>query len=500
MEHFRRWGIADRIRAAAPVPVSWSQRVVAATSLLGPELTRFEGAFGLSAVRTDIFAEPGQTIPQPAVEQVLRDAVRDLPDVKFALGWSLESLTESAGEVIVEAAAADGTVRHIAAQYVLGCDGGDSRTRRCLGIPMLGSSETRNNTSIVFRAPGLAGLVPHDPAVQYWIFNTRAGGAIGRFDLADTWWCGVHRLADGLPPAVDNPAMAVQELLGPNAPADLHIEILSTNIWQARMLVAETFHAGRVFLAGDSAHLNPPEGGHGFNTGVGDAVNVGWKLAATLQGWGGPRLLDSYGAERRAIAIDTIAAAGGNRSRMRSIRVTRDLDAAGPAGDRARRALGERIHYAMYQEFNSLGLVLGYEYTDSPVIAHGGTSGTGCEQDSTDYVPATRPGARLPHTWLPNGQSLYDTLGTGLTLLTFGGSDSSAMAEAARGRGVPLTIADLGGLDLGQDDQTSAMLVRPDQHIAWRGSQLSLHAADAVLDHVLGVNPSRTAARPAAVT
>jgi 2-polyprenyl-6-methoxyphenol hydroxylase-like FAD-dependent oxidoreductase len=486
MEHFRRWGIADRIRAAAPVPVSWSQRVVAATSLLGAGLTHFEGAFGLSAVRTDMFAEPGQMIPQPAVEQVLRDAAGDLPNVRFALGWSLHSVTESHDEAVAEAAGPDGTVRRIAAQYVLGCDGGDSRTRRSLGIPMLGSSETRNNTSIVFRAPGLAELVPHGPAVQYWIFNLRAGGAIGRFDLADTWWSGVHRLADGLPPAQDNPAAAVRELLGPNAPADLDLEILSTNIWQARMQVAETFHTGRVFLVGDAAHLNPPEGGHGFNTGVGDAVNIGWKLAAALQGWGGQQLLHSYGAERRAIAVDTIAAAGGNRSRMRSIRITGDLDAAAPAGEWARRALGERIHYAMYPEFNSLGLVLGYEYTDSPVIAYGDTSEAGPGQDSTVYVPATRPGVRLPHTWLPNGQSLYDTLGTGLTLLTFGGSDSSAMAEAARRRGVPLAISGLGGLDLGQDDQTSALLVRPDQHIAWRGGQLSRHSADAVLDRVLG--------------
>jgi 2-polyprenyl-6-methoxyphenol hydroxylase-like FAD-dependent oxidoreductase len=447
-----------------------------------------------------MFAEPGQTIPQPAVEQVLRDAVTDLPDVSLALGWSLHSLTESAGEAVAEVVAADGTLRRIAAQYVLGCDGGDSRTRRCLGISMLGSSETRNNTSIVFRAPGLAELVPHDRAVQYWIFNVRAGGAIGRFDLADTWWCGVHRLADGLPPAVDNPAMAVRQLLGPNAPADLHLEILSTNTWQARMQVAETFHSGRVFLVGDAAHLNPPEGGHGFNTGVGDAVNIGWKLAATLQGWGGPRLLDSYSAERRSIATDTIAAAGGNRNRMRSIRITNELEAEGPPGERARRALGELIHYAMYPEFNSLGLVLGYEYADSPVIGHSGASGPERGQDTTVYVPSTLSGARLPHTWLPNGQSLYDTLGTGLTLVTIGDCDPSGMAEAARRRGVPLAIVYLGGLSLGQDDQTSALLVRPDQHIAWRGGQLSVHSADRILDHVLGSDPAWTPApRPVAV-
>lgn len=484
MEHFRRWGIADRIRAAAALPVSWSQRVVVATSLLGPELTHFDDCFGLSAVRTDAFAEPGQIIPQPAVERVLRDVVGELPDVTLALGWSLHWLTESDDEVVATAVAPDGTFRRINAQYVLGCDGSNSRTRQNLGISMQGPADARKTTSIVFRAPGLAQLVPHDPAVQYWIFNARAAGGLGRFDLADTWWAGTM-----LPSPDADPAMTLRELLGPNAPEDLGCEILCTDTWQARMQVAETFHTDRVFLVGDAAHLNPPQGGHGFNTGVGDAANIGWKLAAALQGWGGDRLLHSYGAERRAIAVDTIAAAAANVSAMRDILVTGDLEAFGPASDQARRALGAVVHRAMEPEFHSLGLVLGYEYPTSPVIARDATSGTDSDRDSTSYVPTTRPGARLPHTWLADGRSLYDTLGTGMTLLMFGDTDS-AMVEAAHRRGVPLTVVELGGVDLGQDDRTSTLLVRPDQHIAWRGSELSSDSVDVVLDRVLDAKPS----------
>jgi 2-polyprenyl-6-methoxyphenol hydroxylase-like FAD-dependent oxidoreductase len=486
MEHFRRWGIADKIRAAAALPVSWSQRVVVATSLLGPELTHFDDCFGLSAVRTDIVAEPGQIIPQPAVERVLRDVVSELPDVTLALGWSLHWLTESDDEVVAETVAPDGTFRRITAQYVLGCDGGNSRTRQCLGISMQGPTDARKTTSIVFRAPGLAQLVPHGPAVQYWIFNARAAGGFGRFDLADTWWAGTM-----LPSPDADTIAALRDLLGPNAPEDLDCEILCTDAWQARMQVAESFQTDRVFLVGDAAHLNPPQGGHGFNTGVGDAVNVGWKLAATLQGWGGHRLLRSYGAERRAIAVDTIAAATANVSAMRNIRVTDDAEVAGPAGDRTRRALGDAIHDAMHPEFHSLGLVLGYEYPTSPVIAHDDASGTASDLDSVVYVPTTRPSARLPHVWLADGRSLYDTLGTGMTLLRFEGT-ASAVADAAHRRGIPLEVVDLREVDLGQDDRTSALLVRPDQHIAWRGGELSADSADIVLDRVLGGSPSFT--------
>jgi 2-polyprenyl-6-methoxyphenol hydroxylase-like FAD-dependent oxidoreductase len=479
MEHFRRWGIADRIRAAAALPVSWSQRIVVATGLLGPELTSFDDCLGLSATKTDMFAESSQQIPQPIVERVLRDVVSELPTVKFAAGWSLRSLAESGDEVVVKAIAADGTQWQLTAQYVLGCDGPNSRTRECLGIPMIGPTDTHRNTTIVFRAPGLAEQVPHGPAVHYWIFNARAAGAFGRLDLADTW-CMLSAASDR------DPAMTMRDLLGTDAPLDFDYEILCTDTWQAKMQLAQTFHTERVFLVGDAAHLTPPWGGHGFNTGVGDAVNVGWKLAATLQGWGGHRLLHSYSAERRAIAVDTVAAATANMTAMRGSAIAGDLDATGPAGEHARRALGEVIHHAMKAEFRSLGLVLGYQYTDSPNIVYDDISGFERDWDSTVYVPTTRPGARLPHGWLADCRSLYDTLGIGLTLLTFEGADSAAAVDAARRQGIPLTVVDLSNIDLCRDDPAPALLVRPDQHIAWRGKQLSADSVDIIFDQVLG--------------
>jgi 2-polyprenyl-6-methoxyphenol hydroxylase-like FAD-dependent oxidoreductase len=479
MEHFRRWGIADRIRAAAALPVSWSQRIVVATGLLGHELTSFDDCLGLCVAKTNIFAESSQQIPQPAVERVLRDVVGELPAASLAVGWWLRSLTEADNEVVVEAVAADGTRWPITAQYVLGCDGGNSRTRECLGIPMVGPTDARQHTTIVFRAPGLAEQVPHGPAVHYWIFNAEAVGVFGRFDLADTWWMGSASCDR-------DPAATIRDLLGGDARVGVDCEILCTDTWQARMQLAQTFHTDRVFLVGDAAHLTPPWGGHGFNTGIGDAVNIGWKLAATLQGWGGDRLPHSYGVERQAVAADMITAATANMTAMRHCAVTSDLDATGPAGDHARRALGEVIHSAMDAEFHSLGLVLGYRYTDSPHIVYDNTSAIERNRDPCVYVPTTRPGARLPHSWLADGRSLYDTLGTGLTLLTFERADSAAAVDAARRQGIPLTVVDLGDINLCPDDQAPALLIRPDQHIAWRGKQLPPDSADTILDQILG--------------
>jgi 2-polyprenyl-6-methoxyphenol hydroxylase-like FAD-dependent oxidoreductase len=481
MEHFRRWGIADRIRAAAPVPVAWSQSVVAATSLTGPGLTRFNDCLGLSTTRVETFAEASQQIPQPAVEQVLRDVAGELDNVTLGLGWSLRSLTETDGGVVVEAVDDEGTTRQITAQYLLGCDGGGSTTRKCLDIPMAGPTASQNYTTVVFRSAELADYVPHAPAVQYLLFSPGSSAVLGRLDLADTWWAGLV-----LPPDAD-PSVKLREVIGPDAPEDLKFEILCADNWQVRMRLASTFATSRVFLVGDAGHLNPPTGGHGYNTGVGDAVNIGWKLAATLQGWGGPGLLESYDAERRAIATDTITAATASLMATLGIRVPAEAGLAGPEGDQARVALGEQIHRAMSPEFNSLGLVLGYEYADSPVIVYDDESASGREKDSAVYVPATRPGARLPHRWLADGRSLYDTLGTGLTLITFGDDNPAAMAEAASAHGVPLTHVDLGPDGLVQGDRRS-LLVRPDQHIAWRGGQLSPQSADSVLGRVLNGN------------
>jgi hypothetical protein len=250
------------------------------------------------------------------------------------------------------------------------------------------------------------------------------------------------------------------------------------------MLLAEHYRKDRVFLVGDAAHLNPPWGGHGFNTGIGDAVNIGWKLAAVLEGWGGERLLASYEAERRPIAERTIQEAVTNMSVLAPELGNPDLDTPGPIGEQARHAAARVIQAAKDREFHSLGLVLGYQYDTSLVIVDDGTP---LVPEGQHYQPTTRPGARLPHLWLPDGTSLYDRLGIGLTLLQLrDDAEVTPLIESAAASGVPLEVIELRGDSLEKSYEASLLLVRPDQHVAWRGVSMDRPGADALIDRVRG--------------
>jgi FAD binding domain len=230
--------------------------------------------------------------------------------------------------------------------------------------------------------------------------------------------------------------------------------VRSTDPWTARMQIVDGMRRGRVFLAGDAAHLNPPFGGHGLNTGLGDAVDLGWKLAATLDGWGGPALLDSYELERRPIQERVIREATANMAVTSPELLADNLDADDAAGERARRAAGERIQHAKRPEFHSLELVLGIRIEDSSVIAR--------EPDA---------GALLPHAWLGPGRSLYDELGAGFTLLVRRpGTGTGTIEKAARTRGVPLRVLDVPDQEPGHRGPALA-LVRPDQYVAWAGDR-----------------------------
>jgi 2-polyprenyl-6-methoxyphenol hydroxylase-like FAD-dependent oxidoreductase len=462
MELFRRWGLADRIRAAAPLPVAWSQDAVFCTSLLGLEITRFHGCFGLTPERVGAYAESGQQIAQPIVERVLREALREYDSVSALFGVRATELVETGTHV--EARLDDG--RRILARYAVACDGPAGIGRAAIGASYQGSADARPNLNIVFRAPGLAEKVAHGPAVHYWVVNPDVPGMVGRLDLRDTWFAGI-------PGARDEPvADLIRGLVG----ADITAEVISTDLWSARMLLADRFGTDRVFLAGDAAHLNPPWGGHGYNTGVGDAVNIGWKLAAVLAGWGGPGLLAGYEIERRGVAEETIAISGDHLRRTALDLADPALTEPGPAGEEARSAAAARIQQHKYSEFHGLGLVLGYHYADSPLVAAEDTPHP--PRDLVHYSPTARPGARLPHTWLPDGRSLYDLLGRDHTLLRLSGTaDPEPLGRAARAAGMPLTVVDLSAQPLSTDYGAPLVLVRPDQHVAWRGTTDDIDAA-----------------------
>jgi len=471
MEHLRQWGIAGQLRAAAPLKVAWSQRVTFCESLSGGRITDFDGAFGLTTQRNDLFAEPGQQVPQPVVEEVLRAHLGARPGAAVRLGHMVTALADRDDSVLVTVRDEGGAPYYVRARYVLGCDGAGGVARDQIGARYVGRSDPRPNFNVVFRAPALDTHL--GPSVQYWVVGGPVTGLMGRLDLAGIWWAGFPGVEAGYGTA--HASELITGLIG--APAE-H-EVLATDPWTARMLVADRFSRGRVFLVGESAHVNPPWGGHGFNTSVGDAVNIAWKIAAVEQGWAPPELLDSYADERRGVVERTVASAESN---MRNLAGDLPADAA-------------VIQRAKYPEFHSLGLVLGYSYAGSPVIqpADGPDPAAAAAADTTRYTPAAGPGGRLPHAWMPDGSSLYDHLGTGLTLLgpvrrTAALAERvAALAGRARERGIPLTLR------APSPDYPWAgefLLVRPDQHIAWRAGDPD----DIDLDVVTGSATAASAA------
>ncbi|MCZ2815928.1 FAD-dependent monooxygenase [Modestobacter sp. VKM Ac-2984] len=477
MEHLRRWGLADRLRALAPLPVEHAQDVVFCTGLFGHEITRFPEAFGLTTERRDDFAEPGQQAPQPLVEQLLRDAVAELPSVTVVIGWRVVEVTDGPAGAAAVLEGPDGGRHRVTADWLLGCDGSSGVTRRAIGARYAGSSGSLPNVSITFRSPQLEQRELCALGVHYWVIGAECGGLMGRLDLQGTWWAIVQGV-DAEAQDVD-PVQLVQTLAG----AEIDVEVLATDPWSARMLLVDRYRGQRVFLVGDAAHLNPPWGGHGFNTCVGDAVNLGWKLAAVLRGWAPECLLDSYQAERRPVAERTIDAAGAQEAFLAPSFATGDLDAETAEGAALRATLARGLQ-AKDPEFHSLGLVLGYDYPDSAVVVPDGLPVPAPELVA--FRPSAHPGARLPHTWLPDGRSLYDLLGEEFTLLRLDRSAATeALAVAAARRNVPFRVVDLAHLTgLRERYGADLLLVRPDQHVAWRGSEPG--DAEALLARVVG--------------
>jgi 2-polyprenyl-6-methoxyphenol hydroxylase-like FAD-dependent oxidoreductase len=463
MEHFRRWGVAEQIRGRAGLPVEWSNTAVFCTALTGREITRITGCFGLDLTGSELVAEAGQQVAQPIVEDVLREKLTTSDLAGLALGVQGVAAGQGDDGAWVDVVDRTGATRRVAADWVIGCEGARSVIREALQSRYDVVDGGRPNFSIVFRAPGLADQVPHGPAVHYWVLSAVQPGLVGRFDLVDTWWCSANGVDSGTQPV--DPQGIVRNLVG----TDVEVEILATDAWLARIALADQWRNGRLFIAGDAAHQNPPWGGHGFNTGIGDAVNLGWKLAAVINRWAPPDLLDTYELERRPVARQTIDEAVRNMSNLApelAAVLQADSDERFEA---TRQAAADAIRRTKDSEFHSLGLTLGYRYDDSPVVvgeryAPPAANGT--------YTPNAAPGGRLPHFHL-DGRSLYDRLGREFSLvgdLTLPAADALAMAAAALG--VPMDAVDVGPSDCAAHIGAGLALVRPDQHVAWRGDRV----------------------------
>ncbi|WP_323039221.1 FAD-dependent monooxygenase [Gemmobacter sp.] len=459
MTHLRRWRLADKVRARSPLGPDFPRDVVFTTGLFDVPIHTFHDALATRPGKRDVFPEHAEFVPQYVVEGVLADHVAARCDLRFRT--RMTGFVQDDRGVTATLTGPDGTETRLRARYLAGADGGRSRVREALGIEMQGKRDLMTFATLILRVPGLAEAPGLRRALFHWIVNPAAASVIGPMDRDDRWYW-------ARPAAPDTPTEVLMDdarrAIGPGFDPAL----LARDNWVVHSLLAESYRRGRVFLLGDACHLHSPFGGHGMNLGIGDAADLGWKLSAALQGWGTDTLLDSYQTERRQAHEAVIDSATRNFASLSDHFADPRLMQTGPEADAFRAATAQEIERRKAPEFRSLGLVLGYRYTGSPAVIE--EPGAAPELHVSDYRPTARPGHLLPHAWLADGASLYDRIGPGFTLLVTAGGDAGDLPERAAARGIPLTVVAAPGLRGAME--ADFVLVRPDQHVAWRGDQL----------------------------
>jgi 2-polyprenyl-6-methoxyphenol hydroxylase-like FAD-dependent oxidoreductase len=484
MEHYRRLGLADEVRKRG-LPMDHPTDVAYFTRFADIELARLAmpSANDVIAQRKDAGKldqnpEPIHRGNQMQVERLVFEHLHTRPHITSRFGWRMEKCEQDEDGVTLTARSQAGEQEVWRAQYLVGCDGGRSDVRKALGISFRGEAGLEQRHfggrwfSSYIRAPELyEKYLGRRKAWQYWAVNPQIRSTMIAVDGREEFLFRTQATtADGPP---DDKVVA--DYLRRCTGADVNVEIIGHAPWSAGVaLVAEKFSDRRVLLAGDAVHLFTPTGGFGMNTGVDDAANLAWKLAAMVQGWGGPNLLASYETERMPIALRTTEAARQLAANINATDIDAEIEQATPAGEAARQAAGAMLA-KFKDQFASIGVQLGARYDDSPVIV----ADVAPPADSfIEYRPTSIPGGRAPHAWLDrehiSGSSLYDRLGPGFTLLRLGPTPpvADAMAGAATRAKIPLTVLDGPDRDIRDLYERNLVLVRPDQHVAWRGNDI----------------------------
>ena len=483
-EHLRRWGLADRMRFESGYPTDYPRNYLFVTRMNGYEIARFDHpANGDPNSRSPFSPEGRMWISKPYFDPVLHKHVATLPTVDLRYNTVFESFQQEGEKVVSKIVdAKSGRNETIETDYLVGCDGGKSNVRRLLNIQFQGVFAQGMNVAVLFRSP-LLEHTHHGPAVQYQIINSQINGAIAAVDGKELWRLNIRNVKQEQLDMLNAPEK-LRYALGENVP----FELLAVRPWTGHCVVAERYQDGRVFLAGDAAHLNWPAGGFGMNTGVGDAVDLGWKLAAMLQGWGGPKLIDSYTLERKPIAMINVNEAAEMRASFDnqtpfSPRIEEDSEEGKLLREKARVAI-LRTRAKEFQH-DSAGIELGYRYENSPICVSDGTSPPALDHGL--YVPSTWPGARAPHVWLKDGRSTLDLFGRGFTLLVLSSipTDTTGFTTAGTKIGLPLAVVSLNESKIREIYERRLVLVRPDGHVAWRGDSAPDNPA-AIIDHVRG--------------
>jgi 2-polyprenyl-6-methoxyphenol hydroxylase-like FAD-dependent oxidoreductase len=471
MEMFRRLGLADKIRAAG-LPSHVPMDVFIILAMNQPPLLR-QPYPSVDEARAAIRncndsmqpLEPYQLISQYTLEPLLKAEAEALPSITVRYACEFLSFDQDAAGVSVRVKNGTGATESIRASYLVGCDGGASPVRKQLDIKLRGEGNLLELRQALYRCDELFDKIPigngPGPGRHYHVADDHATFLIMQ-DSTRHWT--LHAVVER---DADMKAAFERTVAIP-----VRYEMLSCAPWRQNLLLAESYGRGRVFLAGDAVHLVIPTGGLGMNTGVGDAIDLSWKLAATLRGWGGPNLLRSYELERRQVGERNVGAsryASLGRRKWRG-QYRPEIRDDTPAGQAARDNLVNIAKVEQPKSNEMIGAELGYRYVDSPVICD---IPGGPEHLFREYRPTTWPGARLPHVWLEDGTPIQDKIGDGYTVLRLGRTtaDTSALERAIRSCGAPvstLDIADSAARDLYQHD---IILLRPDMHIVWRGNR-----------------------------
>jgi 2-polyprenyl-6-methoxyphenol hydroxylase-like FAD-dependent oxidoreductase len=474
LEHIRHWGVEPQLRAARTIPTSYG---IGGLTAYGTLLGDYHYNWLQRELVRPYYAADNERLPQYETEAVLRARIAELPSVETLYGWQAEEVVQNADGVSIATVERHGPGRRwLRAEYVVGTDGSHSIVRDRAQITQTLTDHDRLMVLLVFRSPGLHALLERFPDKSFFcVLTPELKGYwqyFGRVDLGTTWFFHAP-----VPMGTTKDNFDFRAYLNKAVGAEFDVEFEHIGFWDLRFAVADRYRNGRVFIAGDAAHSFPPYGGYGVNTGLEDVRNLGWKLAATLQGWGGEVLLDSYSAERQPVSASTA------RDFIEaSIEADRDFLASfDPASDRAaferhwaERGSGARSEVDLFEPHYE-----GSAVVDGPEGGHCSALGS--------HMFIARPGHHLAPQPLSVGRTVFDALGDGFTLLAFDAEDGAVAAfeQAAGASRLPLTVV-RDSRSGGREQYGAALvLVRPDQFVAWRSDRAPADVA-ALLRSVSG--------------
>ncbi|MCC2098781.1 MAG: FAD-dependent monooxygenase [Hyphomicrobiales bacterium] len=471
MEFCRRWGIED-IVTNCPFPADYARDVVFMTTMSGYELGRLKRPSKKDLPPNPVSPVHMTVCSQKWFDPMLADLARSFPHVELRHRWRMDSFVADAGGVTAHLSDLEsGAQQTVRARYLAACDGANSAIRRSLGIGLSGDEVLSRPVHVFFRTPDLCKQLGVEEGTFFLVVDRDGMWANVRIiDPEEGLWrlMALDAPAGLTPETIDRQGM-LRRAVGRN----LDVEWVGASIWIRRGVVANSYSSDPVYLVGDAVHQLSPTGALGMNTGIGDAVDLSWKLAATLQGWGGPELLASYDAERRPIGERNVGMATKfYESHLEFGEGLSAIEDDSPAGEQIRAEAAPKMMQQVARMFRTTGLQLGYRYDRSPVCIDDGSPAIA--DDPEHFIASALPGSRAPHAILDDGRSTLDLFGKCFVLLRLGADapDAGAFASAAAAAGMPFSIENLPGQDIARLYERKLVLVRPDGHVAWRSDTM----------------------------